>query len=151
MPVIDSAIVVIAVAVTAQTLMMAAGMVVGVKAWRRLQTDVRELHAALDHRLEAVSARIDEAVVDARIAARAVETLATRADGLVRDATSAAHTVRTAVTVPRALVLTGAASAARWLVSKWRPATPKSRSDVDRPRHAPALPRAADEGGADVF
>lgn len=121
MPVIDAAIVVIAVAVTAQTLMMAVGMVVGARAWRRLEADVRELHATLDHRLDAVSARFDEAVVDARIAARAVETLATRADGLVQDATAAAHTVRTAVTVPRALVLTGAASAARWLVSKWRP------------------------------
>ena len=120
MPANEVLLVVIAVAVTAQTLMMAGALVSGVRAWRRVQDDLRQWQASLDHRIDAVSARIDEVVVDARLAARSVETLATRADGLMQDAATAAHTVRTAVTVPRALVLTGAASAARWLLSKWR-------------------------------
>ena len=82
---------------------------------------------------------IDEAVVDARLAARSVETLAMRADGLVHDAATAAHSVRAAVTMPRALVLTGAASAARWLLSKWRV------------RHHRSPPQADGAGSADVF
>jgi hypothetical protein len=127
----EIAIVVIAVAVTAQTLMMAVGLVAGIRAWRTVRTEVEQMQATLDQRLEAVSARIDEAVVDARIAARAVENLATRADGLVQDAASAAHTVGTAVTFPKALLLTGAASAAKWVLSKWRPRRPRSVGPVD--------------------
>jgi hypothetical protein len=138
-PVSDVAIVVIAVAVAAQTVMMAAAFIGGARAWRRVQTDIREWQVSLDHRIDAVSARIDEAVVDARLAARSVETLATRADGLIQDAATAAHTVRTAVTVPRALVLTGAASAARWVLSKWRG------------QHRRSLPQVESAGSADVF
>jgi hypothetical protein len=137
-PVADIATVVIAIAVSAQALMMAAAFVVAARAWRRVELDVRQWQASLDERVDAVSARIDEAVVDARIAARSVETLATRANGLVADAASAAQSVRTAVTMPRALALTGAASAARWLLSKWR-----------RRRRPP--PHIENTGTADVF
>jgi hypothetical protein len=133
-PANEVALVVIAVAVTAQTLMMAAALVGGAREWRRLQSDLRQWQASLDHRIDAVSTRIDEVVLDARLAARSVETLATRADGLMQNAATAAYTVRTAVTVPRALVLTGAASAARWLMAKWR--------------HRRSLPAVE---GADVF
>jgi hypothetical protein len=138
-PILDVAIIVIAVAVTAQAVMMAGALVAGARAWRQVQADVRQWQDSLDRRLDAVSARIDEAVVDARLAARSVETLAMRADGLVQGAATAAHSVRAAVSVPKALVLTGAASAARWLLSKWRV------------RHHRSLPQADGAGGADVF
>jgi hypothetical protein len=138
-PILDVAIIVIAVAVTAQAVIMAGALIAGARAWRQVQADVREWQDSLDRRLDAVSARIDEAVVDARLAARSVETLAARADGLVQDAATAAQSVRAAVTVPKALVLTGAASAARWLLSKWRV------------RHHRALPHADGAGSADVF
>ena len=138
MPIADIAMVVIAVAVTAQAVMMAAAFVVAARSWRRVENDVRQWQSTLDERLDAVSARIDEAVVDARIAARSVETLATRANGLVADAASAAQSVRTVVTMPRALAVTGAASAARWLLSKWR-------------RRHHAAPDVDNVGAADVF
>ena len=120
MPISDIAIVVIAVEVTAQTLMMAVCLIAGARAWRQMRVELQHMNASFEHGLETVSARINEAVVDARIAARAVEKLATRAGGLVQDAANTAHSVRTAVTVPKALLLTGAASATRWLFSKWR-------------------------------
>jgi hypothetical protein len=119
-PASDLAIVVIAVAVTAQALMTAVACVVVARAWRQAKADVRAWQASLDERLDLVSERIDEAVVDARLAARSVETLATRANGLMQDAATAAHTVRTAVTMPRAIAVTGAASVTKWLLSKWR-------------------------------
>jgi ABC-type siderophore export system fused ATPase/permease subunit len=139
MPVSDVALVVIAVAVTVQTAMIAAGFIAGMRAWRRLETDIRQWQASLDHRFDAVSSRIDEVVVDARLAARSVENLATRAGGLMHDAATAAHTVRTAVTAPKALLLTGAASAARWLLGKRRSRYPRSSDHIN---NAP---------GADIF
>jgi hypothetical protein len=112
--------VVIAVAVTLQTVMMALALIAGWRAWRQAMSDVRDWQASLDRRFDTVSSRIDEVVVDARLAARSVENLATRADGLMQDAATAAHTVKTAVTAPKALLLSGAASAARWLLGKRR-------------------------------
>jgi len=120
MPVSDIALIVIAVAVSIQTAMFAAGFVAGMRAWRRVESDMREWQSSLDHRIDAVSSRIDEVVVDARLAARSVENLATRADGLMQDAATAAHTVRSAVLAPKSLLLTGAATAAKWLLGKRR-------------------------------
>lgn len=139
MPLSDMALVVIAVAVTLQTVMMAAGFIAGRRAWRRAETDIRQWQASLDHRFDAVSSRIDEAVVDARLAARSVENLASRAGGLMQDAATAAHTVRSAVTAPKALLLTGAASAARWLLGK------------RRSRHARPSGPIDNGAGADIF
>ncbi len=138
MPVSDIAIVVIAVALTIQTVLIASGLVAGMRAWSRAMSDVRNWQASLDRRFDAFSTRIDEVVVDARLAARSVENLATRADGLMHDAATAAHSVKTAVTAPKALLLTGAASAARWLLGKRR-----SRSARSQPQS-----RAA---GAEIF
>src|SRR6185436_3412987 len=106
--------------VSIQTAMFAAGFVAGMRAWRRVESDMREWQSSLDHRIDAVSSRIDEVVVDARLAARSVENLATRADGLMQDAATAAHTVRSAVLAPKSLLLTGAATAAKWLLGKRR-------------------------------
>jgi hypothetical protein len=138
MPVSDTALVVIAVAVTLQTLIIAVALVAGLRAWRQATSDVRDWQVSLERRFDAVSSRIDEVVIDARLAARSVENLATRADGPMQDAATAAHTVKTAVTAPKALLLSGAASAARWLLGR---------------RRSPFIQHNAHPGasGADIF
>ena len=136
MPVSDIALIVIAVAVSIQTALIAAGFVAGMRAWRRVESDVRDWQAALDHRIDAVSSRIDEVVVDARLAARSVENLAARANGLMHDAASAAQTVRTAVLAPKSLLLTGAATAARWLLGKRRSRQARLPQSIGRAQSA---------------
>jgi hypothetical protein len=142
MSVSEISIVIIAIALAVQTVLMVVAFAGGLRIWKQTQSDLREMQASLDKRFDAVSSRLDEAIVDARIAARAVEQLAHRADELVQDAAGVAQSVRTAVTVPKALMLTGTASVLKWLVAKWRSGS----------RKLPAGEHSPDRlGSADVF
>jgi hypothetical protein len=106
------ALVVIAIAVSVQTILMIGGAIAAARAWRKLQ-DTQD-------RYEAFVARIDSALVDTREAARAVQRVSDEAATTLGDLRHATRSVIGAVAAPRNLLVAGATSAAGALLTRWR-------------------------------
>lgn len=123
-----SALIVMAVAISIQTMVIIGALVALVVALRRLQT-------AVDARYEELKARIDDAVDPIRQAASAVEHVSVQASTAMDRAGHAAGVVRTLVTAPRTAVMYGIASLASALLKRWprlrnKRALPAQRSGV---------------------
>ncbi|HET9373062.1 MAG TPA: hypothetical protein VFO19_22525 [Vicinamibacterales bacterium] len=108
----QTALIVIAIAVSVQTILMVAGAIAAMRAWRK----VRETQ----ERYEAFVARVDTALVDTREAARAVQRVSDEAAATLGDLRHATRSVVGVVAAPRSLLVAGATSAAGALLSRWR-------------------------------
>ena len=106
------ALVVIAIAVSVQTVLMIGGAIAAARAWRKMQ-DTQD-------RYEAFVARVDSALVDTREAARAVQRVSDEAATTLGDLRHATRPVVGAVAAPRSLLVAGATSAAGALLTRWR-------------------------------
>ena len=106
------ALVVIAIAVSVQTVLMIGGAIAAARAWRKMQ-DTQD-------RYEAFVARVDSALVDTREAARAVQRVSDEAATTLGDLRHATRSVVGAVAAPRSLLVAGATSAAGALLTRWR-------------------------------
>jgi hypothetical protein len=110
---LNTVLVVIAVAVSVQTVMLAWALVAGLVAWRRLQ-------ARLDERYAALAAQLEDALAHTRAAAQALH----RASDEVADSLGAVRhglqSVATFVSTPRNLLVAGATSAVSALMARWR-------------------------------
>jgi hypothetical protein len=116
-PTTQNALIIIAVAVSIQTLLMVCSVIAMTVAWKRA-------HAAIDAQLVRFSARLDDVVSQTRVAAGALERSAKQVDSVLYDAGQIMRAVATAVGAPRSWVMAGAASAAsafaRWRKSRQR-------------------------------
>ena len=130
----DTALVVIAIAVSLQTILIVGLCVSAYVAWRRVQTALSfasaDLHARMDEmaghvrtaagRMDAVATSIERIAEDAEAVAGGARRMVSTVGGVVRTA------VQTAATPP-ALV----AAAGRLLLSRWT----RRRSQSPRPAH----------------
>jgi hypothetical protein len=99
----NSALIVMAVAVSIQAIVMIVALVGLALAWRRLQ-------AAVDQRYAELKFQVDEAVAPIRQAANAVEHVSTQASNAINNAGHAAGILKTVITAPRTAAVYGAAS-----------------------------------------
>ena len=120
-PTTQNALIVIAIALSVQTLLMVCTVIAMAIAWRRAQ---EMLNAQLGH----FSTRLDDVVSQTRVAVGALERSAAQVNSFVDDAGHILRTVTTAVGAPRAWLMAGAASAAsafaRWRRSRQQSAEP---------------------------
>lgn len=135
----QSAIVIIAVAVSVQAILFVTVAVAGVIAWKRT-------HAVLDERLGALAARIDlvsdqarravesvEALSDqTRRAAESVEAISDQARDAFHNAGNVVRSVASAVSTPKAYLVATAASALSGVLSRWRHRKSAPISNVTR-------------------
>ncbi len=119
-PTSQHALVIIAVAISVQTLMMIGAIVALAIEWQRMRTVVESRVDALESRLDSFTSGVDELAVQARAALQTVEDWSDRARGVVSEAGGVILSVASAVAAPRALLLAGAASAASQILSRWR-------------------------------
>ena len=123
-PTTQNALIVIAVALSVQTVLMICTVVAMALAWKRA-------HAMIDSQLGHFAARLDDVATQTRVAVGALERSAAQVDTVLHDAGHILRTVTTAVTAPRSWVMAGVASAASAL-ARWR------RSRRQQPYTAPA-------------
>ena len=109
----ETALVVIAVAVAIQSAVMLAAIVGAVIVGRRMQ-------ASIDQRYEVLAAKLDEGLIQARLAVQAVNRVTDRASDVMGEAGDAVRNLASAATAPRSLLMAGAASAAGGLLARWR-------------------------------
>jgi hypothetical protein len=108
-----SALNVIAIALSIQTLLVIAGFVAALVVWRRVTVEA-------DRRLAELGGRLDDVLRETRQAAQAVGRMSEHADGLLGGTEGVMRTLATVVAPSRALLAAGAASAASRLLLKWR-------------------------------
>ena len=130
--VVDTALVVIAVAVSVQTIMIASLCVSAFIAWRRVQTALSfasaDLHARMDDlaghvrsatgRVDAVASSIERIAEDAEAVAGGARSMARAVGGVVDTA------VHAAATPPALLAAAGRLLLSRWARRRSRPALP---------------------------
>jgi methyl-accepting chemotaxis protein len=108
-----TALIIIAVAVSVQTLLLVAFAFGAMNAWRRM-------HEELDQRYRELVARMDQIAAPVRRAAEAMTEVSHRASDTLNRADHVATTVGRVLAVPRSLFAFGAATAASMVLSKWR-------------------------------
>lgn len=121
---LQPALVVIAVAVSVQTVLLLVGIVAGVIAWRRWQE-------RFENRYALIVARLDDTLHHTREAAVA---LRRASDEAARSFDEVRHTVRTATavaTAPKNLLLAGV-TAAGALFARWRHKRRDDEGDVNQ-------------------
>ena len=109
----ETALVIIAVAVSVQTLLMITVAVRAASAWRRA-------HEQLDQRYRELMARLDQVAAPVRRAADAMTHASTRASATLTRAENVATAVGSAIALPRSLFAVGAATVASMVLSRWR-------------------------------
>jgi hypothetical protein len=109
----QTALVIIAIAVSLQTVMLIAGVIVATLAWKRTQ-------AAFESRLVDMSVKLDQIAGQTRRAMDSMEHLSGKATDVFHDAGSVVRSFASAVTAPRAFLMAGAASAVSRVLSRWR-------------------------------
>ena len=119
-----TALIVIAVAVSVQTLLLLAFAVGAMSAWRRM-------HEELDQRYRELVARMDQLAAPVRRAADAMTAVSTRASDTLNRAEDVATAVGRVIAVPRSLFAVGAATVASMVLSKWRRSRAQSASQAD--------------------
>jgi ABC-type transporter Mla subunit MlaD len=122
---IQNALIVIAIAVSLQTLLRLCAVVAITVAWKRAME-------RLDSHVNRFSQRLDDVAAQTRAAVDALERSSTQVNEVMHDAGNVLRTVNSVVGAPRALLLSGAAQAAS-AFSRWR----RSR----RQQHDPAAAR----------
>ena len=125
-----TALIVMAVAISIQTLVMIGALVALAIAWRRMQ-------AAVDERYAQLSSRLDEAIRPLHQAAHAVESISDRAAGAIDRAGHAAGILKAVLSAPRSAALYGAASVASAILKRL-------------PRRRPAAPAAPVAGSRSI-
>jgi len=110
--IIQNALIIIAIALTIQTLLMVCTVIAMAVAWKRTQS-------MLDTKLDHFSDRLDEVVTQTRVAVGALEHSAAQVNHVLDDARHIMRTVTTTIGAPRAWVMAGAASAAS-AFARWR-------------------------------
>lgn len=109
----QQALVIIAVALSIQTLLMI-GFVVAISvAWKRA-------HAMLDERLTAFIAQMEDVANQTRVAVRTLERYGEEVSEVMHDAGNVARKIASVAAAPRAWLLAGAASAISRVISRWR-------------------------------
>lgn len=115
---IQNALVVIAVAVSVQTVLMLCTVIAISIAWKRAFT-------TLDARLNRVSERLDDMAAQTRVAVTALERSTNEVTAMLQNASSVLHGLGSFMGAPRALLVSGVASSAsafaRWRRSRHQP------------------------------
>ena len=117
---IEAALIVIAVAVSIQTLTILAAVTALAIAWRRGRHELDARYQALALRLDEVIVQARDAMMQAREASAAVGRATERASNVMVDASDVVRNIAQAVGGPRTLLVAGAASAAGRLLERWR-------------------------------
>jgi hypothetical protein len=121
---IQNALIVIAVALSVQTVLMFCTVIAISVAWKRAQV---MLNAQLNHFGE----RLDDMATQTRIAVDAIERSSSQVNSMLHDAGGLVRNVGSFMGAPRTLLMTGIASAAS-AFSRWR------RSRHQQQQHAAA-------------
>ena len=121
---IQNALIVIAVAVSVQTVLLLCTVIAISVAWKRAQV---MLNAQLNHFGE----RLDDMATQTRIAVDAIERSSSQVNSMLHDAGGLVRNVGAFMGAPRTLLMTGVASAAS-AFSRWR------RSRHQQQQHAAA-------------
>jgi uncharacterized protein YecE (DUF72 family) len=109
---LQPALVVIAVAVSVQTVLLLVGIVAGALAWRRWQE-------RFEHRYALIAARLDDTLHQTREAAVALRHASEEAARSFDEVRQTVRTATTVATAPRNLLLAGV-TAAGALFARWR-------------------------------
>ena len=117
---VETALVVIAVAVSIQALTVVAAAVSMVVAWRRTRRELDTRFEALALRLDEIIVQARDAIDQAREASAAVGRATERASNVMGDAGDVVRNIAQAVGGPRTMLAVGAASAAGRLLERWR-------------------------------
>jgi hypothetical protein len=123
-PTTQNALIIIAVALSVQTVLMVCTVVAMAVAWKRAL-------AMIDSQLGHFAARLDDVASQTRVVVGALERSAAQVETVLHDAGHILRGVTNAVTAPRSWVMAGVASAASAL-ARWR------RSRQQQPHTAPA-------------
>ncbi len=126
-----TALIVMAVAISIQTIVMIGALVALAVAWKRMQ-------AAVDERYTQLTARLDDAVRPLHQAAHALEYVSGRAAGAMDHAGHAAGVLKAVLRAPKTAAMYGAASVASALLKRWprrRSATPPATATGTRSVH----------------
>jgi hypothetical protein len=123
-PTIQNALIVIAVALSVQTVLMLCTVIAISVAWKRA-------HAMFDTQLNRFGDRLNDMATQTRMAADAIERSSSQVNTMIHDAAGALRRVGWFMGTPRTLLMTGVASAAS-AFSRWR------RSRHQQQQHATA-------------
>jgi urease gamma subunit len=115
---IQTALIVIAIAVSVQTLLLLTAAVAGVLAWRRMEQQVGVRYAAL-------AARVDDAVAQTRRAVDAVDRVSSQASDVLGKAGHVVGSIAAMAAIPGHLVRALAVSASKNLFANWRRGGPR--------------------------
>ena len=121
---IQNALIVIAVAVSVQTVLMLCTVIAISVAWKRA-------HLLLDTQLNRFSDRLDDMATQTRMAVDAIERSSSQVNTMLHDAGGVLRTVGSFLGAPRSLLMTGVATAAS-AFARWR------RSRHQQHQHAAA-------------
>jgi hypothetical protein len=117
---IETALVVIAIAVSIQALTVVAAVVSIAVAWRHARRELDARYEALVLRIDEVIVQARDAIAQARDASAAVGRASERASNVMGGAGDMVRNLAQAVGGPRTMLAVGAASAASRLLERWR-------------------------------
>jgi hypothetical protein len=123
---IQNALIVIAIALSLQTVLMLCTVIAISVAWKRG-------HLMLDSQLNRFGERLDDMATQTRVAVNALERSTTQVNTMLHDAGNVVRGVSNLMGAPRALLMAGAASAVS-AFSRWR----RSRQQQHQEYHAAA-------------
>lgn len=123
---IQNALIVIAIAVSLQTVLMLCTVIAISVAWKRA-------HLMMESQLNRCAERLDDMAAQTRLAASALERSTTQVSTVIHDAGSVLRGVGSFMGAPRSIVMTGLMSAVS-AFSRWR----RSRHQQPEQRHAAA-------------
>jgi len=109
---IQNALIVIAIALSAQTLLLLCTVIAISVAWKRA-------HLMMESQLTRCAERLDDMATQTRVAVSALERSTTQVSSVMQDAGSVLRGVGSVVGAPRSLLMTGLVSAAS-AYSRWR-------------------------------
>jgi hypothetical protein len=109
---IQNALIVIAIALSVQTVLMLCTVIAISVAWKRA-------HATVDGHLNRFEERLDDIATQTRVAVNALERSSTQVNTVLHDAGTVLRSVGSVVGAPRSWLMAGASSAASAL-ARWR-------------------------------
>jgi hypothetical protein len=109
---IQNALIVIAIALSIQTVLMLCTVIAISVAWKRA-------HTTVDSHLNRFEERLDDIATQTRVAVNAIERSSTQVNTVLHDAGSVLRSVGSVMGAPRSLLMAGATSAAS-AFARWR-------------------------------